>query len=215
MNENICIIEKFSKLSMGLFLMESLRITRLFPVIGSLDDTMRRRITWIALSLLTILAGVESALAYISDRVVWESEASSQILKGVEQIAATATGMIPAVGKMIMGFIFPFVLAFATIPLESFISSTRTILGIVVIGALRLISFLLRLIGNIVYYVGRFVINLYDFLIFPSIWLEGVLTGTRTNGSHAAEKRLYGKGVAAGEAVDGKTDSMGYKRHQE
>ena len=201
--------------SMGLFLMESLRITRLFPVIGSLDDTMRRRITWIALSLLTILAGVESALAYISDRVVWESEASSQILKGVEQIAATATGMIPAVGKMIMGFFFPFVLAFVTIPLESFISSTRTILGIVVIGTLRLISFLLRLVGNIVYYVGRFVINLYDLLIFPSIWLEGVLTGTRTNGSHAAGKHFYENERAAGEAVDGKTDSMGYKRHQE
>jgi hypothetical protein len=116
---------------------------------------------------------------------------------------------------MIMGFFFPFVLAFVTIPLESFISSARTILGIVVIGALRLISFLLRLVGNIVYYVGRFVINLYDLLIFPSIWLEGVLTGTRPNGSHAAEKRLYEKEVAAGEAVDGKTDSMGYKRHQE
>ena len=123
--------------------------------------------------------------------------------------------MIPAVGKMILAFFFPFVLAFATIPLESFLSSARTILGIVVVGVLRLISFLLRLIGNIVYYLGRFVINLYDLLIFPSIWLEGVLTGKRTSGNETVEKRLYGKERTAEEAVDGKTDSLGYKPHQE
>jgi ABC-type multidrug transport system fused ATPase/permease subunit len=34
------------ELTMGLFLMESLRITRLFPIIGSMDDKMRRRMIW-------------------------------------------------------------------------------------------------------------------------------------------------------------------------
>lgn len=203
------------ELTMGLFLVESLRITRLFPIIGSMDDKMRHRIIWIALSLLTILAGVESALAFISDRVVWETETSGQALKGMEQITTTANDMIPAVGKMILAFFFPFVLAFVTIPLESFISSARTMLGIVVIATLRLISFFLRLVGNIVYYVGRFVINLYDLLIFPSIWLEGVLTGNRTNGNDTVDKRPSGKECTTEEAVDGNTDSTGYKRHPE
>jgi hypothetical protein len=52
------------ELSMGLYLMESLRITRLFPVIGSMDDKMRMRMVWITLALLTVLAGVESALPF-------------------------------------------------------------------------------------------------------------------------------------------------------
>ncbi len=195
------------ELSLGLFLMESLRITRLFPIIGSMDDRMRHRTIWIAFSLLTILAGVESALAFISDRIARDTGALSQTLTGVEQ-AITATGMIPAVGKMIMGFFFPFVLAFVTIPLESFVSSARTALGIGGGGVLRLISFLLRLIGNLAYYAGRFVINLYDLLIFPSIWLEGVLTGPKTEKTEAGEEQLYEAGRTTKEALDRKKETI-------
>jgi len=188
------------QLTMGLFIMESLRITHLFPTIGSMDDNMRRRIIWIAFSLLTILAGIESALAFAGDRIAWELGTLGQSMAGIEQSAST--GMIPAGGQMIVCFIFPFTLAFVAIPLESFVSSSRTILGIIVVGALRLISFVLRLIGNIGYYTGRFVINLYDLLIFPSIWLEGVLAGSKTNKNEAGEKHLYEVGRVTGEVID-------------
>jgi hypothetical protein len=112
--------------------------------------------------------------------------------------------MIPAVGQMILSFIFPFALAFVAIPLESFVSSSRTVAGIVVVGALRLISFVLRLIGNIGYYTGRFVINLYDLLIFPSIWLEGLLAGPKMNKNEAGEAHLHGGGRITGEVIDRK-----------
>ena len=48
---------------MGLFLMESLRITRLFPVIGALPDKMRVRMLWVTFSILVLLASVEAGLA--------------------------------------------------------------------------------------------------------------------------------------------------------
>jgi hypothetical protein len=188
------------ELTMGLFIMESLRITRLFPTVGSMEDHMRRRIIWIAFSLLAILAGIESALAFAGDRIAWELGIFGPSMAGIEQSASA--GMIPAVGQMIVCFIFPFALAFVAIPLESFVSSSRTVLGIIVGGTLRLISFVLRLIGNIGYYTGRFVINLYDLLIFPSIWLEGVLTGSKTNKNETGEKRLYEGGCITGEVID-------------
>jgi hypothetical protein len=188
------------ELTMGLFIMESLRITRLFPTIGSMEDNIRRRIIWIAFSLLAILAGIESALAFAGDRIAWELGTFGPSMAGIEQ--SVSAGMIPAVGQMIVCFIFPFALAFVAIPLESFVSSSRTVLGIIVVGALRLISFVLRLIGNIGYYTGRFVINLYDLLIFPSIWLEGVLTGSKTNKNETGEKRLYEGGCITGEVID-------------
>ncbi|MBW2450046.1 MAG: hypothetical protein JRE92_06460 [Deltaproteobacteria bacterium] len=188
------------ELTMGLFIMESLRITRLFPTIGSMDDNIRRRIIWIAFSLLAILAGIESALAFAGDRIAWELGAFGQSMASIEQSASA--GLIPAVGQMIVCFIFPFALAFVAIPLESFVLSSRTVLGIIVVGALRLISFVLRLIGNIGYYTGRFVINLYDLLIFPSIWLEGVLTGSKTNKNETAEEHLYGGERVTGEVID-------------
>jgi len=194
------------ELTMGLFVMESLRITRLFPTIGSMDDKMRRRITWIALSLLAILAGIESVLAFAGDRIVQDLGSLGRSAAGAEQTASP--GMIPAVGKMILGFIFPFALAFAAIPLESFVSSCRTVLGIIVVGALRLISFGLRLIGNIGYYTGRFVINLYDLLIFPTIWLEGVLAGSKTNKNEAGEEQHYGGRRITEEMIEGKKDTI-------
>jgi hypothetical protein len=163
------------ELSMGLYLMESLRITRLFPVIGAMDDKMRMRMIWITLTLLTILAGVESALAFMRDRIASDMEALRLTLAGVEQTVQTGS-KIPTIGQMIMGFILPFALTFVAIPLESFISSARTVLGTVAEGLLRLVAFFLRLSGNIVIYAGKLVTALYDLIIFPLLWLEGVVT---------------------------------------
>jgi hypothetical protein len=202
------------ELTMGLFLMESLRITRLFPIIGSMDDKMRIRMIWITFSLLAILAGVESALAFMRDRIAQDMEALRQTLAGVEQVTA-ATSMIPTVGQMIMGFILPFALAFVAIPLESFVSSSRTVLGIVAAGVLRILAFILRLIGNLGYYSGRMIINLYDLVIFPSIWLEGVITGSRGQKKEPVEEKLFEDGGITEEAVDNFNDTIEYKESQE
>jgi len=162
------------ELTMGLFLLESLRITRLFPIIGSMDDKMRRRMIIITLSLLAILAGVESALAFMRDRIAHDMEALRQTLAGVEQTGLT-TSLIPTIGQMVMGFILPFALSFVAIPLESFVSSSRTVLGAASAWMLRMTAFLLRLLGNLGYYAAQFIVNVYDLMIFPSIWLEGVI----------------------------------------
>ena len=202
------------ELTMGLFLMESLRITRLFPIIGSMDDKMRLRMIWITFTLLAILAGVESALAFMRDRIAQDMEALRQTLAGVEQVS-TVTSIIPTVGQMIMGFILPFALAFVAIPLESFISSSRTVLGIIATGLLRLFALILRLIGNIAYFAGRSIINLYDLVIFPSIWLEGFFMGSKTKKKQPAEELLYDDESLREKAVDNFNDTIEYKEHQE
>jgi hypothetical protein len=169
------------ELSMGVFLMESLRITRLFPIIGSMDDKMRLRMIYITLTLLIVLAGVESALAFMQDRMVADMEALRQTLGGIDEMPRTVTSNIPTIGQMIMGFALPFFLAFVAIPLESFISSSRMIIGIVCAGILRAIAFILRLIGSTGLYLGKFIISVYDLAIFPTIWLEGVITSKQSS----------------------------------
>jgi len=176
----------------GIFLMESLRITRLFPIIGSMDDRMRRTMFWTALSLLAILAGVESALAFMRDRIAADTEALRQSLAGVSP-NAVAGSIIPTVGQMVMGFILPFILTFVAIPLESFVASARTILGLAAASTLRILAFALRLIGNLGYYAGRLLINLYDLVIFPALWLEEITmkifsrTHTEEDGAEESE----------------------------
>ncbi|UCF89886.1 MAG: hypothetical protein JSW39_16450 [Desulfobacterales bacterium] len=157
--------------ALGFFLMESLRVTRLFPTIGSMDDKMRLQMVWLALAFLTILACLETVLTLTQGQIALSLESSRSALIETEPPLQAP--------RMILGFVLPFFLASAAIPAEFFISSSRTALGILGAVLLRLLAFFLRLIGNVGYYTGRFIVNVYDLAIFPTIWLEEALsTGT-------------------------------------
>ena len=166
------------EVSMGLFLMESLRITRLFPVIGALNDKLRVRMIWITFGFLFALASVEAGLAFMREILMQDELATSAMLRGDgSDIIATADfAWITTAAQMGMGFILPFALVFVAIPLETFVSSTRTVVGIVASALLRALAFTLRLLGNIVRYSGRMVANLYDLIIFGPLWLENSIT---------------------------------------
>jgi len=161
------------EISMGLFLMESLRITRLFPVIGALPDKTRVRMVYITFSILFLLAGVEAGLAYMREILLHDELATSALLRGDE--AATATGgymWITTAAQMGMGFILPFALTFVAIPLETFVHSVRTVIGLMAISMLRLLSLSLRLLGNIFLYLGVLLQQIYDLPLFVPLWLE-------------------------------------------
>jgi hypothetical protein len=172
------------ELAMGLYLMESMRITRLFPVIGQMDDQTRRRMIWITFTILFIMAGVESSLAFMRDRLAADMHALRQSLADVEVMAA-ANNWIPTVGQMVMGFILPFALAFVAIPLESFVHASRTVMGGLFSGFLGGLAFTFRLFGNIAQYSGEFFVNLYDLTIFPSLWIERLVTEKRRPSSES------------------------------
>jgi hypothetical protein len=159
------------EISMGLFLMESLRITRLFPVIGALPDKWRVIMIWITLGLLTALASVEAGLAYM--REVQDELATSALLRGDgEAFFGNQFVWITTAAQMGMGFILPFALTFVAIPLETFVHSLRTVLGVVVVGFLRGLAGALRLLGAGCRYLGRFLVDVYDIVIFLPLWLE-------------------------------------------
>lgn len=159
--------------AMGLFLMEALRITRLFPLITMMDDRMRRRLGWIAFALLLTLAGVESALAFMRDRIAADNEALRQTLSGAEHLVRTgAYAWIPTAGQMVLGFILPFALTFVAIPLESFIHSARTVTGMILLGLVQITAWLLRVLGSLCLTLGKLTVALYDVLIFFPLWIE-------------------------------------------
>ncbi len=163
------------ELAMGLYLMESLRITRLFPIIGQMDDKMRHRMIWVTFTILLVLACVESALAFMRDRIAADIQALRQTLAQVETQQVAFNSWIPTIGQMVMGFILPFALAFVAIPLESFVQSSRTVVGEIVAAILRGTAFLLRLLGNVARYSGELLVNLYDLFAFPLLWVENWL----------------------------------------
>jgi hypothetical protein len=163
------------EVAIGLFLMESLHITKLFPIIGSMDDKMRSRMIWITFSILFILASIESSLAYMRDVIAADMQALRLSLADAEVVTSVSRNWIPTVGQMVMGFILPFALTFVAIPLESFIHSSRTVLGVVFVAFLKGVTFLLRLIGNFAKSMGAMIVGVYDLVIFGPLWLEGII----------------------------------------
>jgi hypothetical protein len=171
------------EVSMGLFLMESLRITRLFPVIGALPDKWRLIMVWITLGLLTALASVEAGLAYMREVLLEDELATSALLRGDGALVGSQVMWITTAAQMGMGFILPFALTFVAIPLESFVHALRTVLGLVLAGTLRALAAVLRLAGDGCRYLGRLLVDLYDVLIFLPLWLEQQVKGHFAPGS--------------------------------
>ena len=170
----------FVEASMGLFLLEAMRITHLFPRIHNLNDRMRRRLMWVALALLVTLAGVEAALALMRDMLIADKQALLQSLATVQAAPTDGwVGRIPTAGQMLLGFILPFALAFIAIPLESLIHSARTVGGVVLTAAVRSAAFLLRLTGNIARQLSRVLIRLYDVAIVLPLLVEQVVKAAR------------------------------------
>lgn len=165
------------EISLGLFLMESLRITRLFPVIGALDDKMRVKMIWITFIFLFALASVEAGLAYMREILMEDDIATSAALAGDAgvQVVENSALWITTAAQMGLGFVLPFALTFVAIPLESFIHSMRTVLGAAAVAFLRSLEWLLRFVGNLSRSSGKIFVHSYDFLIFLPLGIEKLI----------------------------------------
>jgi hypothetical protein len=159
---------------MGLFLMETLRFTSLFPL-GNITEKMRRRLMWVSLAaILLVLAGVEVALAVMRDAIISADVALKQSL-GSGAVAHADAGWvtrIPTFGQMILGFTLPFGLAFVAIPLEYFVGSGRIVLGAGVTLLIRGAAFSLRVGASLANEGGKLAVNFYDVLIFAPLAIE-------------------------------------------
>jgi hypothetical protein len=195
------LIETFA----GMALMEALRITKLFPLIGSLDDKQRRFIAIVAVSFLFTFAGIESALAYMRDLIAANNEALRQsLVLGSGETMDVARSIIPTASQMVLGFILPFALTFAIIPFESFVHSARTVFGYVLELLLRTVAALIRLVANLVYYLGSVLVALYDLIIFLPLWFERKITNIarrEKSGDDTKAKKTTTSGPKKAEAV--------------
>jgi len=176
---------------LGLFLMELVGLTRLFPVINQLEDHKRKTIFWIVLSFILLLAGLEASLAYMRDILVADKLALSQLLSGSSvvpvEVVEPPLYWIPSVGQMLMGFILPLVLTFVAIPLELFIHSIRSVGGQFVVWLLQLVVSMIRFLASAVYGLGRVLVNVYDLVIFVPLKIESVFKPEK---AHKKPKKL-------------------------
>jgi hypothetical protein len=168
------------EISMGLFMMESMRITRLFPVIGALKDKTRVRMIGVTFIILLLLASVEAGLAYMREILLQDELATSMLLRGdAAALGENEFQWITTAAQMGMGFVLPFALVFVAIPLETFVHSLRTVIGVIGIGFLSFVSVSMRILGNAFRHGAALLQRFYDLLIIIPLWIEKILTNRR------------------------------------
>lgn len=160
------------EVSMGLFLMESLRITRLFPVISALPDKIRVRMMFVTFAILLMLASVEAGLAYMREILMQDELATTALLRGGAAVGVTEHLWITTAAQMGMGFTLPFALVFVAIPLETFVHSLRTVVGLLGLGLLRFLRLVLKLLAGLFVHLGTALVRVYDIAIFLPLWIE-------------------------------------------
>ncbi|MEQ1806380.1 MAG: hypothetical protein ABL900_13475, partial [Burkholderiaceae bacterium] len=186
--------------AMGLFLLETLRITHLFPAINTMQDKMRRSLMWVFFTILLILAGVEVGLAVMRDQIILADLAFKRDLGGsaggvVAQAAADLGWMqkVPVAGQMILGFILPFALAFVGLPLENFVHSARTVIGALLVFVLHALSIALRIASNIFRQLGKALALLFDAVIFLPLSVERLIKSRGTVPTTTPAPRAHGR----------------------
>ena len=168
----------------GVFLMEALRITSLFPSIGTLKDATRIKMAWFLLFLLTVLASIESGLALMREILVQDEQATNAFLRGEAVTAAASESFrwITTAAQMGLGFFLPFVLAVVAIPLETFFHTARSVFGTAMAAGMRGFAALLRVIGGMSRQIGFMLVHLYDILAVVGMAVDGAARMVRRSG---------------------------------
>ena len=190
MSDVAALVIIFLEATMGLFVMETLRITHLFPLIANMNDRMRRRMLWTAIVFLFVFAGIEAALALMRDMLSADKQALIRSLATAQQVAPPdpLLRMIPTTAQMLLGFFLPFALAFVGVPLESFVYSLRTVGGAFVVMLIRATAFVLRVLGNLIRQLCKVLIGIYDVTIVLPLLVERLVKAARSEGD-ASESR--------------------------
>jgi hypothetical protein len=122
--------------------------------------------------ILLLLASVEAGLAYMREILLQDELATSALLRGGAAATVNPFMWITTAAQMGMGFTLPFALVFVAIPLETFVHSLRTVLGLLGIGGLRLLRLVLRLLSGVFVHLGTALVRIYDIPIFMPLWIE-------------------------------------------
>lgn len=164
------------ELTVGLFFMEAIGITRLFPVIHFMEDRKRTIWAWVCILFLLALCCVEAGLAYMREAMVADKALlTSFLVAGEEAAVTTEQSNIPMIGQMTLGFVLPLILMFVAIPFESFIHTGRHVLGSLFIQFFILTSTLLRSLSLFIKQLSHSLKNIYDILCFAPLWIEQLI----------------------------------------
>jgi hypothetical protein len=174
--------------AVGIFVMDMLEITDLFPKLASLSLGRRRLILGVGLAALLFLSSVEASLAVLREQIVEAELALELSLAGAAErvVAAPAHSLIPVVGQAVLGFVLPWILAMAAIPLESLLDSGRHVAARLAVGLLHGAGHLAAGLAHTARFFAAAAPSLYDVYVSIPLRVERALRGEETPRRSAA-----------------------------
>ena len=155
---------------LGIFMMEALGITNMFPQISSMTLSKRRIVLFASLLGLFFLASVEAALAVLREHIAETNAATTQALAG--KVATSSTegdSNITTIGQATLGFTLPWILAMVAVPLEMLIESSQHVLNKLLILIILLVGYLIGIIGHLISTIMKTFLHIYDaYIIIPT-----------------------------------------------
>lgn len=169
--------------ALGIFLMDMLGITELFPKLATIPRSRRRLILWLGLAGLFFLASVESSLAILREQIVEADAALKLSLAGDASrvVQSASQSMIPVVGQAVLGFILPWILALVAVPLEMLLDSGRHVVASLAVVAMRLAGVVTGGAAHVSRHLTGLVISVYDVYIAIPLRIESMLASGPKN----------------------------------
>jgi hypothetical protein len=168
------------EVAVGVFVMDLLGFTELFPKLAGVPASRRRLLLGVALGGLCLLAAVESSLAVLREMIVEADAALKLSLAGENAtVAAASASRIPVVGQAVLGFVLPWIVAMVAIPLEMLLDSSRHVL-------VYLTALLASGAGSVAFVAARafrglasVMPSLYDVYVSVPLRIERAVKGAR------------------------------------
>ncbi len=188
----------------GMFVMEMLGITNLFPQLRSLPVSRRRLVLGVAFFGLLLLACIESSLAILREHLVAAETALKESLAGsaaagAADVARPLESRIPMIGQAVLGFVLPWILAMVAIPLEVMVRNAGPVgLLSLSIGA-DASSYVMRAMGSALRYLALAMRALYDVYIAIPLQVERFAHGKQMMAVAHGGRRLSNPVVPTGE----------------
>lgn len=164
------------EVAVGIFLMDMLGITELFPRLATIPASRRRVILGLAGFGLFFLAAVESSLAVLREQIVEADAVLKLSLAGeAAPILEASRSPIPVVGQAVLGFVLPWILALVAIPLEMLLDSGRHVVVSAVALAVAGLGEVARAGAYGVRALFHLLPSLYDVYVAIPLRIEGWL----------------------------------------
>lgn len=173
----------------GVFVMDLLGFTELFPRLASVPAARRRLLLGVALGGLFFLAAVESSLAVLREMIVEADAALKLALAGPEgALAAATTSRIPVVGQAVLGFVLPWIVAMVAIPLEMLLDSSRHVLAVLAAALVSGLGSLAFVLARVARALAHVLPGVYDAYVSVPLRIERAFARAPEAGGKAARR---------------------------